>query len=136
MRFFFRNRQVKDLFHISLDLLAHLLGISMGANAANEVVVGVATIQESSVGFVKGVSAWEASPLRLESFPSSLNVPKLVFASLLSLQALCLLSEMSDCFSVALIDLVSPPPFPLIELFFHVAHELVEFVQVDIGEDR
>jgi hypothetical protein len=72
----------------------------------------------------------------LESFDFSLNVPKLVFSCLLSLQVLCLFSEVPDRFGVALIDFVPFPPVPLIKLFFHVAHELVKFVQVDIGEDR
>ncbi len=133
--FLFRYRQVKRLFHILLDLLAHPFGIRIGANDPDQIVVGVATIEESLVGFVKGVSAWEASPLGLEGFDRSLNVLKFTFSCLLSLQDFCLFSEASNGFCVPLIDFVSPAPFPLIELFFHVAHELVKFVQVNVGED-
>src|SRR6476659_9584111 len=75
------------------------------------------------------------SPPRLERFDCALHFLKFIFSCLLSLEGLCFLSETSDGVGVPLRGMVRPAPFPLIELLLHLAHEQIEFVKGDVGED-
>lgn len=81
------------------------------------------------------ISTGICSPNRLQFFDVVLDLLKLFFAFLLSLQFIPLFSQENYLMAVMAIGRVWSSLLPLLVLFFHCFHESVQFVQKDVRED-